>query len=456
MKSFDAIIIGFGKGGKTLAGALAQHGVKVAVVEKSTKMYGGTCVNVGCIPSKFLIIAAAQASAEKFSDWDKKATFYRQAVAEKNQLTETLRHKNYAKLADNPNIEVIDGTATFVSSTEVEVAGDDGIEILKAPKIYINSGASSFVPPILGIDNPRVYTSESLMDLSELPRHLVIIGGGYIGLEFASMYKAFGSEVTVLQDLDTFLPREDEDIAEAVLDSLQSDGINFEFGVTVEALQATNHGNLVKYKNHDGRDMSLEADAVLVATGRRVNAAALRPENAGVELTKFGAVKVGEHLQTKAPNIYALGDVTGGLQFTYISLDDYRVIVSELFSDGSYTTAKRQNVPYSVFITPSYSRVGLNEKEAKEKGYNIKIGLLPVRAIPKAKILRQTKGLLKAVINADNDQILGAMLFCEQSYEVINTIVTAMNADLPYTVLKSQIFTHPTMSEALNDLFNIS
>lgn len=456
MKSFDAVIIGFGKGGKTLAGALAAHGAKVALVEKSQKMYGGTCINAGCIPSKSLITSAALASVEKLPDWRDKAEFYRQAVAEKNRLTAMLRRKNYAKLADNPNIEVIDGTASFVSSTEVEVASDDGIEILRAPKIYINTGAASFVPPIPGIENPGVYTGESLMDLENLPEHLVIIGGGYIGLEFASMYNAFGSKVTVLQDLDTFLPREDEDIAEAVLKALQSDGINFEFGVKVEALEKSPKGNLVKYKNHDGRELSLDADAVLVATGRRVNTVKLRPENAGVELTKFGAVKVDEHMKTTAENIYAMGDVTGGLQFTYISLDDYRIIASELFGDGSYTAAKRANVPYSVFITPSYSRVGLNEKEAREKGYKIKISLLPAAGFPKAQVLRQTQGLLKAVINAENNQILGAMLFCAESHEVINIIVTAMNAGLPYTALQNQIFTHPTMSEALNDLFNIA
>lgn len=367
-----------------------------------------------------------------------------------------LRAKNYAKLADNPNIEVIDGTASFTSSSEVEVATDAGMEILRAPRIFINTGASSFVPPIKGIDRPGVYTSETLMDLEELPHQLVIIGGGYIGLEFASMYKAFGSEVTVLQDLETFLPREDADMAEAVLKAMETDGIKFEFGVKVEALEQAESGNVVKYRRSDGRETAVRADAVLVATGRRVNAAALRPENAGIELTKFGAVKVDEHLQTTVPHIYALGDVTGGLQFTYISLDDYRVVVSELFGDGSYTTAKRKNVPYSVFITPSYSRVGLNEKEAKEKGYNVKIGLLTAAAIPKAQVLRQTKGLLKAVVNADTNEILGAMLFCAESYEVINIIVTAMNAGLPYTSLQNQIFTHPTMSEALNDLFNLS
>lgn len=447
MNKFDSIIIGFGKGGKTLAGELAGRGERVALIEKSAKMYGGTCINVGCIPSKSLISSAHDAGIAE----DKKA-FYRRSVEKKNKLTSMLRAKNYDKLV-TAGVEIIDGTASFAGVNEVKAITSEGEKLLTADKIFINTGAEAVVPAIKGIDGPRVYFSEGLMDLSDLPEKLAIIGAGYIGLEFASMYADFGSQVTVFSDLADFLPREDEDIAASIKEALESRGIAFKFGTKVEEFIDKNKEVIIRYRNSSGTEEMFSADAVLVATGRKPNVADLALDKAGVELTERGAIKVNEKMQTTNPQVWAMGDVTGGLQFTYVSLDDYRIVKSQLFGDGGYDSSKRKNVPYSVFINPPYSRVGLSEKEARDKGLNIRVSKLPVPAIPRAHIVENPKGLLKAVIDADNGQILGAMLFGAESYEVINLIKLAMDAGIPAQVLAQQIYTHPTMSEALNDLF---
>lgn len=447
MNKFDSIIIGFGKGGKTLAGELAGRGERVALIEKSAKMYGGTCINVGCIPSKSLISSAHDAEMAE----DKKA-FYRQSVEKKNKLTSMLRAKNYDKLV-TAGVEIIDGTASFAGANEIRVITTEGEKSLIADKIFINTGAEAVVPAIKGIDGSRVYFSEGLMDLSDLPEKLAIIGAGYIGLEFASMYAGFGSQVTVFSDLVEFLPREDEDIAASIQEALESRGIAFKFGTKVEEFIDKDKEVIIRYRNSSGTEEMFSADAVLVATGRKPNIADLALDKAGVELTERGAIKVNEKMQTTNPQVWAMGDVTGGLQFTYVSLDDYRIVKSQLFGDGGYDSSKRKNVPYSVFINPPYSRVGLNEKEARGKGLNIRVSKLPVPAIPRAHIVENPKGLLKAVIDADNGQVLGAMLFGAESYEVINLIKLAMDAGIPAQVLAQQIYTHPTMSEALNDLF---
>ncbi len=448
--NYDAVIIGFGKGGKTLAAALGNAGKKTALIEKSPLMYGGTCINVGCIPTKFLVHKAKDA---KFAE--DKAAYYKQAVEQELKLTEKLRGKNLAKAEGVPNVTVITGTAKLLSNTEVEVATENGTEILAAEQIFLNTGSSPFIPPIDGIkDNPFVVTSEGLLKQSELPEHLVIIGGGYIGVEFASMYADFGSKVTVIQNESRFLPREDGDIAAAVRENLESRGAELLLGAKVKSVSVKGSKAVVTVTS-EGITRELFADTVLVATGRRPNTQNLGLENAGVELNSRGGVVTDGHLKTTASNIYAMGDVVGGLQFTYISLDDYRIVRSAVLGDGSYTVGKRGAVPYSVFLNPPFSRVGMSEQDAKEKGYSVKVAKLPAAAIPKALVSEQPAGLLKAVIDEKTGLILGAHLFCEESHEIINTVKLAMDAKLPYTVLRDMIFTHPTMSEALNDLFNV-
>ena len=451
---YDAVIIGFGKGGKTMAGALGAAGKKVALIEKSDRMYGGTCINVGCIPTKSLVYRAGLAAA-KGGSFEEKAAAYKAAMEQKEDLTARLRGKNYQKLDSNPNITVIDGTASFQSPHVVEVEKDGRTFQVEGEQIFINTGSSAFIPPIEGLKgNPYVYTSEGLLNLTELPSRLVIIGGGYIGVEFSSIYASFGSKVTILQDGDIFLPREDEEIAGAVRESLESRGIRVMTGVKVKALEQAGGKALVAVDN--GKEVQkLEAEAVLVATGRRPNTAGLNLEAAGVEIGPRGGIVTDDSLTTTAPHIYAMGDVRGGLQFTYISLDDFRIVKSKVLGDGSYTLKERGAVPYSVFLIQPFSRVGLSEKEAVEKGYKVKVARLAAAAIPKAQVLEQPAGLLKAVIDEETGLILGAHLFCQESYEMINMIKLAMDAKVPYQVLRDTIYTHPTMSEAFNDLFAV-
>ncbi|MGI6070798.1 MAG: FAD-dependent oxidoreductase [Blautia sp.] len=452
MKTLDynAVIIGFGKGGKTLAGKLAAAGKKVALVEKDSGMYGGTCINVGCIPTKSLIHSAASVPAD--ADFEEKARAYRAAVEEKRRLTGMLRKKNYDKLAVHPNITVYDGIGRFVGPLQVEVQTEQEILLLKGEQVFINTGSTPRLPAISGLTGTDgVYTSAGLMDVEELPKHLVIIGGGYIGLEFASMFRNFGSEVTVLQDGGKFLPKEDEDIADEIQKLLEAQGIQFRLGAKIEKVEK---GPAVIYE-WQGKSCREEADAVLVATGRVPNTKDLNCEAAGVRLTSRGAVEVDAFLRTSAPNVWAMGDVTGGRQHTYMSLDDFRIVWGQLLGESCYDADKRPNIPYSVFLSTPFSRVGLNEREAKEAGYAVKIAKLPASAIPKAQVLQAPEGLLKAVIEEATGKILGVMLLCEESYEMINTVKLAMDLEAGYPVLRDQIFTHPTMSEALNDLFAI-
>ena len=454
MNHSDAVIIGFGKGGKTLAGSLAGMGKKVAMIEKSDKMYGGTCINVGCIPTKSLVNSAKASVIQKPGSYDEKNRLYWEAVEEKRRLTGMLRKKNFDKLNDLDNVTVYNGLGSFVSANRVKIETAEETFEVEGDQIFINTGSVSVIPPIKGIEgNPYVYTSDSLMELDVLPKRLAIIGGGYIGLEYASMYTDFGAEVTVYQIEDKLIPREDRDIAEAIQKAFEDKGVRFEMNVQTEEIENAGDEAVVHYKK-DGTALSASADAVLIATGRKPNTDGLNLEAAGVEKTPRGAVKVDEKLRTSAPNIWAMGDVAGGLQFTYVSLDDFRIVKDQLAGSGKRASNDR-TVPYSVFIDPPFSRVGLNEEEAAAQGYHVKIAKLPAAAIPKAQVLRKPVGLLKAVIDADTNKILGAMLFCEESYEMINIVKLAMDAGLDYTVLRDQIFTHPTMSEALNDLFAV-
>ena len=453
MKKYDAVIIGFGKGGKTLAAELAQHQWSVAMVERSDKMYGGTCINIGCIPTKALIHSAALAAAGHPLTADQQRAYYREAVASKTALVGLLRDRNYHKLADNPLIDVYTGEGRFLSPETVEVKTADGTLEIGGKHIVINTGAETALPPIPGIaESRRVYTSTSIMELERLPQHLVIVGGGYIGLEFASMYASFGSRVTVLEGFPELIPREDRDIAAGVREVLEKQGVEFRLNVRVNSFRDTAEG-VIAAVTQESADTAVEADAVLLAPGRRPATAGLNLAAAGVETDERGAIRVDEHLHTSAPNIYAIGDVTGGLQFTYISLDDYRIIRDELFGDGGRTTANRGPVPYSVFIAPPLSHVGMHEAEARKAGLDIRVTKIAVSTIPRARILGPAEGIFKAVIDAETDLILGCTLFGPESSEVINTVALAMKHGITARELSNSVYTHPSMSETLNDLF---
>ena len=453
MKKYDAVIIGFGKGGKTLAGFLAGKGQNVALIEKSDKMYGGTCINVGCIPSKKLVNSTKVLKDKGLSSIEDKEKFYTESIENKNTLIGALRGKNYEMLASKENITVYDGTGSFVSKNVVNVENNGENVQIEGEKIFINTGAATIIPNIKGLkESNYVYTSTSIMELKELPKKLTIIGAGYIGLEFASMYSEFGSEVTVIDMGDRLMPREDEEIAERVKAILEAKGIKFLLKSKIEEISDRNDKGYVKISGENG-ESEVESDAILVAIGRKPNTEGLNLEAAGVKTDERGAVVVDETLKTTVDNIWAMGDVKGGLQFTYISLDDFRIIRDNVYGNGRRTINDRNVIPYSVFINPPLSRVGMTEKEAVEKGYEVKTGRLEAMAIPKGKIEGVTDGLLKTVVDAKTDKILGCTLLCNTSHEMINVVAAAIKAEQKYTFLKDMIFTHPTMSEALNDLF---
>ena len=442
METIKNIIIGFGKGGKTLAKFLAQKGEEVLVIEKSNKMYGGTCINIACLPSKRLIIEAANGVS------------YVDAVNGKNEMTAQLREKNYHMLADEKTITVLDGKAHFVADHEIEVELPNGKKAqYKGDRIFINTGAVPVMLPIPGLKESKyILDSTQAMDEKKMPKNLTIIGAGYIGLEFASMFAKYGSKVTVLDHNKEFLAREDEDISNAVRKDMEDAGIKFELGADIEKITDEKTDAKVTYQIN-GKTKTINADRILVATGRKPNTENLGLENTAIETTDRGAIKVDDFLRTTVDNVWAIGDVKGGLQFTYISLDDFRIIKDQLFGTGARMVSDRKVIPYSVFISPALSQVGLNEKQANKLEKEYKLFKLPVTAIPKAKVAKDNRGLFKALVDPETEKILGATLYGIESYELINMISLAMKAHLSYTVLRDQIYTHPTMSEAFNDLF---
>lgn len=426
MIQYDAIIIGFGKGGKALTAELAQRGWKVALVERCH--YG------------------------------QQAEAYKATIARKNGMTAASREAMLTKLGSHPNVTIYTGIASFVSSNVVKVVLPDKVIQLQGKEIFINTGSTSIIPAIDGLkESKNVYTNASLIELDRLPRRLIIVGGGYIGLEFASMYAGFGSKVTILEGGKNFIPQEDRDIANAVKATLEKRGIEIHLNVRTQSICDTADGVTLTYSDaKDGTPYFVEGDAILVAVGRKPMIEGLNLQAAGVDVDGSGAIVVNDHLHTTAPHIWAMGDVKGGLQFTYISFDDYRIIRDDMFGNKERSTEDRNPVPYSVFIDPPLSRIGLTEEEAIRRGHQIKVVRLPAATISRAHALQQTEGVLKAIINAHSGKIMGCTLFCADSPEVINTVAMAMKTGQHYSFLRDFIFTHPSMSEGLNDLFIIS
>lgn len=438
MKVYQNIVVGFGKGGKTLAKTLANNGQEVLVIEASAQMYGGTCINVGCLPSKNLIING-QAGLS-----------FEEASRQKRALTEKLRLKNYHMIADLPTATILTGQAKFISNYELEVTKLDGSrERVRGERIFINTGATPVVPKVAGLNlSDRIVTSKEAMDWTEKPTKLIIIGAGYIGLEFASMFNSYGTEVTVIDSGKQILKKEDDDVSQLVTADLKASGIDFKLDVKLEKVEEVVGGVELFLSNGE----VLRAPKVLVATGRKPNTANLGLENTDIILTDKGAIRVDEYLRTNVENIWALGDVNGGPQFTYISLDDFRIVKDQLFGNGQKSLKDRLLVPYTAFITPPLSSVGLKEKEVAQLGYDYQILKLPVNGIPKAHVAGDSRGLFKIIVSKESNQILGATLYGLESHEVINLITLAMKAGLPYQELGQLIYTHPTMSESLNDL----
>lgn len=441
MEKFKNVIIGFGKGGKTLAKKLSSMGESVLVIEKSKKMYGGTCINIACLPSKNLILNAQR--GVEFSE----------AINTKNDLTSFLRNKNYHMVADEATAQVLDGNAKFIANDVIEITLENGEKVqVTGERIFINTGATPIIPNIEGIkESQNILDSTAAMDLANLPQDLAIIGGGYIGLEFSEMFRKYGSNVTVLDVNTTFLPREDDDVAEMILADLKDEGVTFELGAQVQKIADVDGKSVITFEQ-GGQTKEITIDKILVASGRKPATANLGLENTDIKVDARGAVVVDDQLKTSVDNVWAIGDVKGGLQFTYISLDDFRIIMNQLYGDNTRRISDRTIVPYSVFINPPLSNVGLNEKQAKAQGKSYKLYKQLVAAVPKARVIGDTRGIYKVLVDEKTNEILGATIYGEESHEVINLITLAMKAKLPYTMLRDQIYTHPTMSEALNDV----
>ncbi|MDO4231670.1 MAG: FAD-dependent oxidoreductase [Lautropia sp.] len=447
------LVIGFGKAGKTLAADLAQQGQDVILVEASAGMYGGTCINIGCIPSKKLIVEGEHRAACPGD----RADVFEAAMAAKNALIPKMRMANFRRLDDLERARVITGHARFQDEHTVIVSGVSevagGSLSIRAERIFINTGSLPVMPKIPGIEGPRIHDSTGILSLATRPGRLVIVGAGYIGLEFAFMYRAFGTDVTLLDAGEVFLPREDRDIAAEMQRILQAKGVKLVMGAGVERFEErkTSAGEraetVVVTKQGDHA-----ADAVLVAVGRRPNTDGLDLERAGIRVNERGYIETDDLLRAR-PHIWAMGDVAGSPQFTYISLDDYRIVRDQLLGSGKRTRRDRTVFPTAVFTQPPLGHVGMTETAAQKSGRKVRVATLKAAAIPKAMVLGQTDGLLKAVVDADTNEILGVTLLCAEAHEIINLFKMAIDNRIPARYLKNQIFTHPTMAEALNDLF---
>ena len=457
MKQYDAIIIGFGKAGKTLAAELSNRGWQVAVVERSSMMYGGTCPNIACIPTKTLVHEAGIAALLYHDDYPKQANLYKQAIGRKNRLTSFLRNNNYERLSKRPNVTVYTGEGSFVSANIIKVALPEGDIELQGKEIFINTGSTPIIPAIDGIkESQKVYTSTTLLDLNVLPQHLIIVGGGYIGLEFASMYAEFGSKVTLLEGGNRFMPRNEQDIANSVKEVLEKKGIEIHLNARAQSIHDTNDGVTLTYSDvSDGTPYFVDGDAILIATGRKPMIEGLNLQATGIGVDAHGAIVVNDQLRTTVPHVWAMGDVKGGPQFTYLSLDDFRIIRDQLFGDKKRDIGDRDPVPYAVFIDPPLAHIGLTEEEALKRGYSFKVSRLPATSVVRSRTLKQTDGMLKAIVNDHSGKIMGCTLFCAEAPEIINIVAMAMKTGQHYTFLRDFIFTHPSMSEGLNELFDI-
>lgn len=445
----DTIVIGWGKGGKTLAGTLARSGERVAMVEQSAQMYGGTCINIGCVPTKILIHEAEQAHG---SDFDPQR--FEAAVQRRDKLTSMMRAKNFSMLDDLESVLVLTGHANFSGPRTIKVSTETEELELSARRIIINTGSVPAQPKIEGVEiRGRVHDSTTLQH-AEMPKSLIVVGGGYVGIEFASMFAQFGAKVTVLDRGERALSKEDQDIASEVQSSLVDAGVSIISSAQVTKISQDHSSATVSFEL-DGQAQQLEADAVLIALGRTPNTSHLGLEAAGVKVGERGEIVVDKFLATSAEGIYALGDVNGGPQFTYVSLDDHRVLANHLLGDGSRSTEDRVAVPYTIFTTPPLSRVGLSEAAAIEQGLEVKIAVKKVAeiaAMPRPKIVGDPRGVIKFVVDAHTDQILGAALMHVDSQEVINLVALAMRQKMTASSLRDQIFTHPSSTEALNEV----
>lgn len=437
MLVYDLIIIGFGKAGKTLAGKMASLGKKVALIEKDKKMYGGTCINIGCIPTKTLIHAAEEGLS------------FHEIMELKETVVSRLNGKNKNVLT-GAGVDLYDARAYFTGNKTIEIEQGSDRDTLTAETIVINTGAVSNAFPIPGLlDSKNVVDSTGIQNLEKTPEKLAVIGGGNIGLEFANLYANLGSQVVVYENSPKILGRYEPEAAKLAQEYMEEDGVSFRVGASVESL--ANDGEAVVI-TADGESDSY--DVVLYALGRKPATEDLGLENTDIKVTDRGAIEVNDYLESSVPGVYAVGDVNGGLQFTYTSLDDFRIVFGQLTGNSDYKRSDRINVPNTLFIKPALAQVGMTEAQAKESGLPYKAYSLPVAGMPRGHVNNDLRGLYKVLVNTETNEILGATLFGTNSEEIINFIKLAMDNKVPYTYIKNQVFTHPTMAENLNDIFN--
>lgn len=452
---FDDVVLGGGKGGKSLALALANAGHRVALIERG--QIGGSCINVACIPTKTMVASAklvelASRATEFGVSLPEAAPSLATVVDRKRRVVGAMVDTHRKLFTGTANLDFLLGNGTFVADRTIEVALEDGsTRTVRGQRVYINTGSHTTIPAIPGLADVPYLTSTTVMELSELPAHLAIVGAGYIALEFAQVFRRLGSAVTVIQRGTRFLPQEDPDIAEAVRNVLQDDGIEFLDDADPTAVTADATGIEVSCTRH-GRQESLRCSHLLVAVGRTPSTAGLGLQAAGVDVTDRGAIVVDERLQTTAENVFAVGDCNGGPLFTHVSWDDYRILLANVLHGANRTTAGRL-VPYTLFIDPELGRVGLTEEQARAAGHDVAVASLPADKIPRANTAGETTGLLKAVVDRGSGQILGCSLLCHSAGEVMSVVQMAMLGKLPYTAVRDTIFTHPTMAESLNLLF---
>jgi pyruvate/2-oxoglutarate dehydrogenase complex dihydrolipoamide dehydrogenase (E3) component len=457
IEKHDVLIVGGGKAGKTLAADLGRAGHDVVLVERG--MIGGTCINVGCIPSKAFIrsaqVAELASRAGAFGIRGEGGTSDMPSVrAYKRSVVAGMVELNWNNLHGTLGDRFILGQASFVAPRTVEVLPNDGgpVRRVAGEKLFINLGARPALPPVPGLLDAGPLTSESAMELDRLPEHLLVVGGGYIGVELGQAFRRLGSRVTIVQRNAHLLPSEDADVSQAIEACFGEEGIDVVPRAEVLAVAGRSGERVELRLRVAGEERVLRGSHLLVAVGRTPLTKRIGLESAGVELDANGYIRVNDRLETTAPLTWAMGDSAGSPQQTHVALDDYRIVKANVFGGGDRRTSDRL-IPHTVFIDPELGRVGLTEREARSLGLPIKVAKVPVSVIPRARTLAETKGFLKAIVHAESNQILGFAMLATAAGEVTAVVQTAMLARLPYTALRDAVLAHPTMAEGLNYLF---
>jgi pyruvate/2-oxoglutarate dehydrogenase complex dihydrolipoamide dehydrogenase (E3) component len=455
---YDAIVIGAGQSGGPLSTALARAGWKTALIER--EHVGGTCVNEGCTPTKTMVASARVAYlARRGADYgvhNGPVTVEMTRVRQrKRDIVDSFRNGSQRRIESTEGVDLLMGEASFTGTKVVEVRLNNGeIRQLTANAIFLNTGDRPTKPAVDGLESISTLDSTSIMELDTVPEHLLVLGGGYVGLEFGQMFRRFGSQVTIVQRGAQLLAREDGDVAEEVAKILREDGIEILLEAAALHAEQGTSGKIQLTVGTPTAERTLTGSHLLVAAGRVPNTDGLNLAAIGVKTDKRGYIQVNEWLETNVPGIYALGDVKGGPAFTHISYDDFRIIRTNLLEGGN-VTIKDRLVPYTIFIDPQLGRVGLSETEARAQGRNIKVAKMPMNYVARALEVDESRGFMKAVVDADTSQILGCAVLGIEGGEMMAMLEIAMMGKVPYTVLRDAIFAHPTLAESLNNLFSM-